>query len=70
MAPPQRFTESVFLRLADGTRRRIEALREDGEPLADTQRRVVAAGLAALEARRSKIIAHKPARQAAKQRKR
>lgn len=50
MPPPMRYPEKLLVRLAPGSRERIAALQEKGEQLADTQRRVVEAGIAVLEA--------------------
>lgn len=49
MPPPMRYPEKLLVRLPDGTRDRIEALQDAGEQLADTQRRVILAGLDAVE---------------------
>ena len=69
MPPPVRFPESVLFRLPAGTRERIAALIGEAETLADAQRRVVLAGLAALE-RQGKSPAQKPSARPAKARKR
>lgn len=50
MPPPMRYPEKLLIRLPPGTRYRIAALSQNEEQLADTQRRVVLAGLEALEA--------------------
>jgi hypothetical protein len=51
MPPPMRYPERLLIRLPEGSRERIENLQEPDEQLADTQRRVILAGLDALEAR-------------------
>jgi hypothetical protein len=51
----------LLIRLPPGTRERIAAQRLAGEQLADAQRRVVAAGLAAIEAAPSENLVQKPA---------
>lgn len=60
MPPPMRYPEKLLIRLPDGTRDRIEALQEKGEQLAETQRRVIQAGLEALEGKSSRLPSQKP----------
>lgn len=55
MAPPMRYPETLLIRLPPGTKGRIAALRREGEGLADTQRRVVLAGIDAAAAQPRKL---------------
>ena len=50
MPPPMRYPEKLLVRLPEGTRDRIEAVQADDKQLADTQRRVILAGLEVIEA--------------------